>query len=227
MPPIGDIHRPGRKRLTVALNTTGLERGADAEVTALTEQTAQLLEDLGHRVVEVPPPVTDGFAEDFLLYWGHLASVMLATGRAAHGRSWDRDRHDSLTLGLDRHARRNLRRLPGALRRLRRVVPQATEFFASYDVALTPVLAHETPEIGHLDPTQSYDVIVDRLLDWVAFTPLHNVTGTPAVSLPLATTARGLPQGMMFAAGAGREASLLELAFELEEARPFPRIQRA
>ena len=48
---------------------------------------------------------------------------------------------------------------------------------------------------------------MDRLLDWVAFTPLQNATGDPAISLPLATTAAGLPQGMMFAAGAGREAT--------------------
>jgi amidase len=56
----------------------------------------------------------------------------------------------------------------------------------------------------------------------VAFTPLQNATGDPAISLPLATTASGLPQGMMLAAGAGREALLLELAYELEQAHPWP-----
>ena len=66
---------------------------------------------------------------------------------------------------------------------------------------------------------------MDRILDWVAFTPLQNATGDPAISLPLATTAGGLPQGMMFGAGAGREATLLELAYELEEAAPLARIQ--
>ena len=65
---------------------------------------------------------------------------------------------------------------------------------------------------------------MDRLLDWVAFTPLQNITGDPAISLPLATTSGGLPLGMMFAAGAGREAMLLELAFELEDASPFAKI---
>ena len=66
---------------------------------------------------------------------------------------------------------------------------------------------------------------MDRIQDWVAFTPLQNATGDPAISLPLATTAGGLPQGMMFGAGAGREATLIELAYELEEAVPFARIQ--
>ena len=90
---------------------------------------------------------------------------------------------------------------------------------------LTPTLATETPRIGHLAPTSDYDTIMDRLLEWVAFTPLQNATGDPAISLPLATTAAGLPQGMMFGAASGREATLLELAYELEEARPWARIQ--
>jgi amidase len=62
-------------------------------------------------------------------------------------------------------------------------------------------------------------------VDWVAFTPLQNVTGDPAVSLPLAESANGLPIGMMFSARLGREATLLELAYELEEASPFRRLR--
>ncbi len=89
---------------------------------------------------------------------------------------------------------------------------------------LTPTLATETPRIGHLAPTEDYDTIMDRLLEWVAFTPLQNATGDPAISLPLATTASGLPQGMMLGAGIGREDTLLELAYELEEAAPWARI---
>ena len=63
-----------------------------------------------------------------------------------------------------------------------------------------------------------------RTLDWISFTPMQNATGDPAISLPLTTTAGGLPMGMMFGAGAGREAMLLELAYELEEASPFASI---
>ncbi len=90
---------------------------------------------------------------------------------------------------------------------------------------LTPTLAEVTPRIGHLDPTADYQQIIDRLVEWVAFTPLQNATGEPAISLPLAESASGLPIGMMFAAPVGHEAKLLELAYELEEARPWPRIQ--
>jgi amidase len=54
---------------------------------------------------------------------------------------------------------------------------------------------------------------------------LQNATGEPAISLPLAESAAGLPIGMMFAAPIGQEARLLELAYELEDARPWARIQ--
>lgn len=224
LPPIGDITRPSGKRLRIGFNTSGVGVSASPEVVALTMDTVALLERLGHTVEEVEPPAPDGFREDFLLYWSLLAMAMVRTGRRTHGKSWDRTQLDNLTLGLARHATRNLHRVPGAIRRLRRAPRQSAQFHQSYDVTLTPVLATETPRVGHLDPTQDYDTIIGRLQEWVAFTPLQNVTGDPAISLPLCQTASGLPQGMMFGAGAGHEATLLGLAFELEEARPFARI---
>lgn len=224
LPPIGDLTRPIKRRLRIALNTSGVSRGADAETRALTEQTASLLEDLGHSVTESEVPVGPSFADDFLLYWALLAQAMLTTGRPLHGRTWTRSNHDNLTLGLARHARRNLHRVPGAITRLKRAAAQAELYYEKFDVALTPTLASATPRIGHLDPTQSYEVVMDKLLDWVAFTPWQNITGAPAISLPLATTASGLPQGMMFGAAPGHEALLIELAYELEQARPFARI---
>jgi amidase len=225
--PVGDVTRPVRARRTVALLTEGIGVSATPEVEKLTLETADLMESLGHRVERIEQPVPASFKDDFLLYWSSLATLAVTTGRAAHGSSWDRSRLDNLTLGLDRHCRRHLHRLPGATRRLRRSSGLARDLHGRYDVVLTPTLARETPEIGWLDPTQDYETIMGRLLQWVAWTPMHNATGAPAVSLPLAMTAAGLPQGMMLAAGHGREALLLELAYELEEARPWPLLRDA
>ena len=181
LPPIGDITRPGRKRLRIALNTTGAGRGATAEIVELTFKTARLLEELGHTVEEVEEaPVDERFADDFLLYWGSLALVMLRTGRRTHGKSWDASRLDNLTHGLAQHTLRNLHRMPAAVRRLRATTKRSEDFHERYDVILTPTLASETPRVGHLDPSQDYDVLMDRILDWVAFTPLQNATGDPA-----------------------------------------------
>ncbi len=225
LPPIGDITRPGRRRLRVALVTDSVGRSASPEVAELTRDTGRLLEDLGHRVEEVEPPVPDYFADDFLVYWSLLSAFIVRMGGRTFNATWDRSKLDNLTLGLARHCRRNLHRVPLATARLAASGRVSAKFFRQYDVVLTPTLAHETPRIGHLDPTQDFEVIMDRLLAWVAFTPLQNATGEPAISLPLATAASGLPQGMMFGAGRGQEATLLELAHELEEARPFARIQ--
>ncbi len=107
------------------------------------------------------------------------------------------------------------------MRRLRATRQLSRDFYADHDVLLTPTLATASPLVGHLDATLDHETVLDRLLAWVAFTPLQNATGDPAVSLPLATTAEGLPQGMMLAAGWGQEDLLLELSLELEEAAPW------
>ncbi len=224
LPPIGDLTRPGRKRLKVAVVTRSIEVECSPEVKDSVLKTATLLEELGHQTEEIPPPVPKYFADDFLLYWATTALFLTRTGKVEFGRSFDRSKLDNLTLGLARHATLNAHKIPLAITRLRASSLVSKRFFRNYDVVLTPTVATATPEVGHFDPTADYRQIIDRLMDWVAFTPLQNATGDPAISLPLATSADGTPLGLMFAADAGREATLLELAFELEEARPFASI---
>ncbi|BBX36240.1 amidase [Mycolicibacterium mageritense DSM 44476 = CIP 104973] len=225
LPPIGDVSRPGKQRLRIAVCTQSITRDADPEMRELTLKTASLLEELGHRVTPIGNPVPARFKDDFLLYWAFLAYALVRGGQRNFGPSFDRDRLDHLTLGLERHAGRNLYRLPVSIARLARTRRITERLANSYDVVLMPTLAEPTLRIGELDPMADYQDIIDRLIDWVAFTPLQNATGDPAISLPLAQTAEGLPVGMMFSATVGREARLLELAYELEEARPWRRIQ--
>jgi amidase len=226
LPPIGDVRHAGKQRLQIAVVTRSVERECSPELRELTLKSADLLEELGHRVDHVEnPPVPSSFAVDFVLYWALLATGQVRAIRRAFGDTFDRSRLDNLTLGLDRYARRNMHRLPVAIMRLRAVRRRTAQFFGAYDAVLTPTVADETPRLGHLDPTADYQQIIDRLGNWAAFTPLQNVTGEPAISLPLAESASGMPVGMMLSADVGREARLLELAFELEEARPWTSIQ--
>ena len=223
--PIGDVTRPGRQRLRIAVLTRSVLRECSPQLRELTLKSASVLEELGHRVEHLDePPVPASFPDDFVLYWGMLAMAMVRTGRRAFGATFDRTRLDNLTLGLDRHTGRNLHRLPLAIMRLRRLRRRTARFFTSYDAVLMPTLADETPRVGYLAPTD-YQQVIDRLSNWVAFTPLQNVTGEPAISLPLTQSADGMPVGMMLSADVGQEALLLELAYELEEARPWARIQ--
>jgi amidase len=224
--PIGAVTGPGSERLRVAVVTRSLSRDCSPQMRDHTLQTAALLESLGHRVTHLDNnPIPATFADDFLIYWASLAMTLVRTGKRTFGPSFDRSRLDNLTLGLDRHATRNLHRLPLAISRLSRLRKVTERLYRDYDILLMPTLAEETPRIGHLDPTADYQQVIDRLVDWVAFTPLQNATGEPAISLPLNQSDSGLPVGMMFSAPIGHERRLLELAYELEGAKPWARIQ--
>ncbi len=228
LPPIGAVTGPTPGRLRIAVVTKSVNRDSSPDIRALTLQTAELLDGLGHHVDHLDHhPVPRYFVDDFVLYWGFLAMTIVRSGQRTLGQKIDRSRLDNLTLGLDRHAARNLHRLPLAIARLSRLRRVTERFYRNYDVLLTPTLTEETPRIGHLDPTADYQQVIDRLAEWVGFTPLQNVTGEPAISLPLAETASGMPVGMMLSAPTGHDRRLLELAYELEAAKPFPRIQAA
>jgi amidase len=224
LPAIGNVVGPGKRRLNIAVCTESVVRDASPEFRELTLKTAALMEELGHKVTEIRNPVPAHLKDDFVIYWQFLSFAIVRGGRRMIGPSFDRTKLDNLTLGLDRAAARNLYKLPRAIARLaasRRVTARLSH---TYDAILTPTLADETPPIGYLDPTAPYEQIMGRLIDWVTFTPYANATGDPAISLPLAESATGMPVGMMLSAVRGQEALLLELAFELEEARPWPRI---
>ena len=226
--PIGDVRGPRGERLTIAVITRSLFRESGPEVREQALKTASLLEELGHRVQYLDsPPIPTHFADDFILYYALLGFAVVRRGRHMFGDSFDRTKLDNLTLGFERYAARNMHRLPLAIVRLRAMRRRLARLFRTYDAVLTPTLADPPPTIGHFDPTADYEQIIHRLVDWAAFTPLQNATGDPAISLPLAESAAGLPVGMMFSAPTGQERRLLELAYELEAARPWRRIQDA
>lgn len=170
-------------------------------------------------------PVSKTFAEDFSRYWGLLGLLITLTGSRTFDRDFDPTKTDNLTQGLAARCRKELARTPGVIYRLRRSTKEYRKAFVRHDLLLSPVLVHTTPRLGHLSPTLEFDELFHRLQTYVGFTPLNNVTGSPAISLPLGATATGLPVGVHFSADIGDERTLLELAYELEEAQPFRGIQ--
>jgi amidase len=223
LPPIGLVQGPASRRLRVGLLLETVNGAQiDAQTRAAVEKTATLLEKAGHVIEPISLPVTEQFADDFLQYWGLLAMLAATTGKFAFDRSFDAGRLDGLTVGLRGYHRRNVRRTPGALRRLRRTSRAYARMFARHEIVLSPVLAHVTPQLGYLSPTVPFDVLLARLQHFVAFTPLNNIAGTPAISLPMGVADEGLPIGVQLAAAHGDERTLLETAFLLEQAQPFP-----
>lgn len=226
LPPLGLVEGPSGQRLRIGfvLDSPNGVRSDDATRAAVAE-TVATLGRLGHTVEPVELDMDPSFTDDFLTYWGMLSFLLGVTGRTL-GADFDRHRMDDLSQGLREEYLRKWRRTPGVLRRLKRTKEAYAASFRGLDLVLSPVLAHTTPPIGHLSPTVPYSKLLERILAYVAFTPVDNVVGTPSISLPSASaTADGLPIGVMFSTRPGGERKLLEIAFELEADRPFRRIQ--
>ncbi|MEU9859419.1 amidase [Streptomyces sp. NPDC047971] len=226
LPPLGLVEGPSGRRLRIGflLDSPNGVRADDATRAAVTETVATLAR-LGHTVEPVEPVIDPRFTEDFLTYWGMLSFLLGVTGRTL-GTDFDRHRMDGLSRGLREAYVERWRTTPGVLRRLKGTVRAYAAAFRGLDLLLSPVLAHTTPAIGHLSPSVPYPTLIERILAYVAFTPVDNVVGTPSISLPAASaTGDGLPVGVMFSARPGAERTLLEVAFALEAERPFRRIQ--
>lgn len=98
---------------------------------------------------------------------------------------------------------------------------QMGRFLANYDVTLSTTLAGPPPKLGYFDQNGDVQTFTDRVTEFLSVTPLHNATGTPAMTVPLHWTASGLPVGVHFAGRYGEEAMLLVLAAQLETAQPW------
>lgn len=226
LPPIGLVEGPGTKRLRVAmLNAPLTGRLLDADTSRALDATVELLESLGHRVTTIPMPIDRAYINQFTDYWALMAFGIERLGAQSIGKGFDRSKVDPFTKGLSSRFMKRFYRLPSSIMGLKRANKAFHAIFDNFDVVLSPTLAHAVPEIGHLDPSGDFDEIFARLIDYVAFTPANNTSGGPAITVPLGQGSNGVPVGIHFSSGLGDERTLLELAFELEAAKPFARIQ--
>lgn len=225
LPKIGHIKHAGKKRLRVAMIenlTEGTTGRQDEDTYNLQQKTARLLESLGHTVEQVPMPIdVDSMVGHFLNYYGFLSYMSSHFGRFVFQSKVDKKQLEPFTTGLAARFKSNALKFPRSIREMRRMGRECSKLFQSYDVVMTPVLAHKTPKIGYFSPELSYEEVTKRAIDFATYTGLYNVTGEPAISLPLGTDAAGMPLGVQFAAPYGEDKRLLELAFELEEAQPW------
>jgi amidase len=222
--PVGVVTGANTQRLRIALDVpNALGNEPDPEVRAAVEAAAELCRSLGHTVTEGRPAM-DGpqFSADFILLWAFGAAevVQLVQSQAGPGAPLDQ-LLEPLTLELAQHAQQQgLTALQAAIGRLRAVEASYAAFFETVDVYLTPVLAKPPVPLGAIDGAKGMAVF-STLNDYVGYTPLQNVAGAPAMSVPLAWSAGGLPIGIHFSSAKGQEKRLLELAYELEQAQPW------
>ena len=239
------------KKMKIAFSSQSLYgKGTHPDCIEAIEKTVQLCRDLGHEVIEDQPAFSK--SEMTRAYLIIVASALASELREASriiGRplrasdmelaSWILTLIGRAVSGED---------LAHAVGLSRRVGRELGSFFARYDLFLLPTLAYPPPRIGELDFSskdiwtmkflklfpfkslllQAMEQIAEESFEQMPNTELFNQTGNPAISLPLHWNASGLPIGAQFVSAYGREDQLLQVARQLEEARPwknrFPQI---
>lgn len=222
LPPVGLVQGPADRRLRIAFSTDSYTGAApDPSVAAATRDAARLCAQLGHQVDEAAPRIDgEAFIDAFMTVWSSGAASLVEAARESS--LHPEDVLEPWTLGLaELYARKPADAMATALARFDAVTRTYEDFFRQYDVVLTPTLAAPPVRIGEQAPTVPYDTLYERVLGWVAYTPIHNAVGTAAMSVPLGTSPDGLPIGVQFAAARGAERTLFELAYELEAAAPW------
>lgn len=209
-------------RIAVAVNTaTGLKPDAECEKAVM--RTAKLCEDLGHNVEDVAPSI-DGekFSWAMLTLWSNIPYTMIEQVKAATGNPPPEAALEGWSWGLaESFAKQEKGALAKAVEHMQLVTRQMNEFFATYDMLLTPVLTTPPAKTGEMAPNVDYDTLFERVVAYAAYTPPANAAGLPAMSVPLYWTPDDLPIGSHFVGSHGEERKLIALARQLETAQPW------
>ncbi|MGB5694158.1 MAG: amidase [Polyangiales bacterium] len=227
LPEIGWVSRPGRRLRIGFFTELGEDTPSHPDCVAAVVEAARLCESLGHSVEATSRPFDDGFLEDFFLLWSTIAFVVTRFGRKLIHPEFDRTKVDDFTEGLAGYFKQNAHKAPMSIIRLRKFAHQYARIFDRYDVLMNPTVTMPPPEHGYIGPEVPFDTALERLKWFIPFTPTQNVSGGPAISLPLGQSKEGLPLGVQLATPIGDERTLLELALELEEAAPWRSLARA
>ncbi|HSE37043.1 MAG TPA: amidase family protein, partial [Blastocatellia bacterium] len=225
---VGFVSGPAKTRLRIALVINTLRgQKPHREVEKAANAAAKLCESLGHRIEPINLAINgEEFIDAFIGLWASGTIGLEAMAKQLLGDSTRLEEVlEPWTLGLMEVAKS--RGVGNCLQRATKVFGEVTarieKTFQSADVILSPVMTTPPYKIGWHDPRVDFKTLYQRVIDDVGYTPLHNACGTTAMSVPLHWTADGLPVGSQFAAWRGGESTLLQLAYELEAARPWAR----
>jgi amidase len=208
---------PGRLR--IALRTEPLLDGAelDAGVAAATERVAEVLDGLGHDVERASPPWDSAAAEQAVSIFSAEAAADATADGYPSLESLDVPQRVLIMLGQGTTGAAYV----GAHRTLHALSREVHRFFTTFDVLLTPTVPIPPLPVGAFGGEAGDMEALMRSRVLAAFTAFANLTGTPAITLPLSQGDDGLPIGAHFVAGLTQEAMLLRLAAQLEAALPW------
>ena len=187
-------------------------------------KAAELLTGLGHEVVEVPAPWANlGLRETFTAAFGPLSATGVCAGARLAGRDPNEEDIEPLTWEMYELARgQSTLAYLEAQNRLEVAARGLVSFMLDYDVVLTPALGMRPVRTGEIhgrgpDPMDHFR----RSAAFTPYTAIVNVTGQPAVAVPLLQGEDGLPLAVQLIGPPAGEDVLLGLAAQLERARPW------
>ncbi|GAA5150824.1 amidase [Nocardioides marinquilinus] len=234
---------PGRLRVAVC-TASAINPEPDPEAVAAAHDAGELLAGLGHDVVHLDEAPFDdaALARDFLTTWFVSCAAQVEEAKRASGSGDGGFEPDTLLMAAIGRATASVdfvRAVENRHTHLRRLAV----FHETHDLLLTPTTATAPPRIGAFEQPAAVQVaqkalltarvggllrhlpVVDRMitqnLGWVPYTQLANLTGRPAMSVPLHWTPDGLPIGVQLVGRLGADGLLLRLAAQLEQARPW------
>jgi amidase len=232
------------RRLKIAFSSdTPTGERPDPQCTASVQRAARLCQELGHEVVEAQPAL-DGSAlvGAWFEIWGHTMGGMMRDLATATGKPLDPGGFEPLTWRwYERGASHSAHEYLEASRTLALCAAAIADFLQGYDAWLTPTLGMPAIPIGAfdagaqtgdeqaknkrggspLDRAPAREADVSKYTGFSPFARLSNITGFPAMSVPLHWTPEGLPVGAHFMGGLWEEHTLLALAAQLERAAPW------
>ena len=206
---------PGRLRIARFSTPLVTDTPVDPECLRGYEDASALLASLGHDLEDVPVPIPPDAIGVFETCWAVLTALSVVPPDA-----------EPLLRPLTRWLTERGRAVSGpefglAIGELRRVAAVALAALAPYDAVLTPTLASPPLPVGAIRNDEDPAADFEAQKAFTPWTSAWNVTGMPAVSLPLHWTPGGLPVGVMLAARPAEEELLLALAAQVEAAAPW------
>ncbi|MGH6915791.1 MAG: amidase, partial [Geminicoccales bacterium] len=211
--------------LRIALATEPFNGGpVDPACVAAAEAAARLCEELGHRVEQAAPTYDAAVLDEtynHIFAIGAAANIRLRARML--GKALDPAGFERVTWSMIERAEQiSATDYVQLLTRMHAISRQIQAFFETYDILLTPTLAELPARLGVLDMmSEDLDAYARRLWRYTPFTYPFNVTGQPAMSVPLGRSDDDLPIGVQFVGRYGDEACLYRLAGQLEQARPW------
>lgn len=216
---------PGKLRIAFTTKSlTGVEIAPDC-IKAV-DAAVKLCQDLGHHVEEASP--TDDIDGDllnqaFFAVWSSVCAAVLNGWSRRTGKRLKEEYFEPLTWALSQMGLGvSAPDLILSIFHFQQVSRQVARFMLNYDVYLTPTLGEPPVVLGSFDSTPDNPLAgMFRSAQFVPYTPLNNITGQPAMSMPLYWNEQGLPIGTHFVGRYGDEATLFRLAAQLEAACPW------